>query len=381
MTWSPDGNSIVCVARRGDHTDLVLVGMDGDMRWLTNDEDVELNPTFSPDGMRLAYDSPRVTAGNRLAWYVNILELSTYERVQLTSGENSSVGPSWSPDGKNMAFVVLKPRTSRLWIADADGSNPRELSDDDQFERAPIVWHPDGGKMLYSSRGGICEFDLGSGEKRILTRHDGTIYTDYRYSPDGSKIIYCSLVIPLLLHDLGIMDSDGSHEITIISGIKIDLPLIKEATDFSIKDVDGKEFKLSDFRERVTVLAFVIVGSEACESQIESLKSIEEKYGDSVVIIVLGIWQTTPSGLEACDEETLRGLKDRAGVEWLFAKASEEMGYNCVIRHLPQRGQVGFRGMIPTTSVAVIDGEGYLRYYHPVITPSVMIENVIDRLV
>ena len=378
ITWAPDSNSIACVAERNGHTDLLLVRLNGNTEWLTNNREFKLNPAFSPDGARLAYESAKVVPAHGWFWpHVIILELKT----ELTTGNEFSMAPSWSPDGKNIGFAIRKPgpSNSRIWIADADGSNKKQLSDDSQWEGGPIIWHPAGNKILYDSMEGginIWEIDLASKAKRRLTEDNDKFRTFYSYNSDGSKILYCSQVNALHLIDLCTMMSNGAQKATLLHGNKIDAPLIKKGANFSFKDIDGRNFNISDFNT-ISVMAFMNIGCIACASQIESLKRIEKRYGSDVAIIVIGVWQTTSSASKKCSENVLREWKDETKVGWLFAKSNRKLN-SCLMQNLP-RPYHKF-GTVPTPSIMVIDREGFIRYVYPALTPSIVLENVIDRL-
>ena len=198
IAWNPDKKSIVCAAGRRDRTDLLLVGIKKDAEWLTNDKDFKLNPTFSPDGKKLAYESAKTVSEQGFFWpYVNILDLDTGRIYQLTGDRRFSMAPSWRPDSSSIAFMIRKPgpSNSRMWIADENDSSMKQLSEDAQFEGGPIIWHPIENRILYHSvEGGIniWEFDQTSRKKQRLTNNDGRFYTFYSYSPDGTKIVYCS---------------------------------------------------------------------------------------------------------------------------------------------------------------------------------------------
>ncbi|MBL8267289.1 LpqB family beta-propeller domain-containing protein, partial [Steroidobacter sp.] len=61
--------------------------------------------------------------------------------------------PAFSPDGRQIAFLSDRSGSENLWIAAADGSNPRQLSrDDDNTAFASPAWSADG-QTLYVSRG------------------------------------------------------------------------------------------------------------------------------------------------------------------------------------------------------------------------------------
>jgi TolB protein len=59
-SYSPDGRSIVFVAKSEANYDLYLIGRDGKgLTQLTNDAAVEGQPRFSPDGKSIVFHSNR----------------------------------------------------------------------------------------------------------------------------------------------------------------------------------------------------------------------------------------------------------------------------------------------------------------------------------
>ena len=87
--------------------------------------------------------------------------------------------PSVSPDGKRIAFVLRttdleanKGRTD-LWIVNADGTAPRQLTASPESEAQP-VWSPDGQALYFlSSRGGsrqVFRLPLDGGESQAVTK-------------------------------------------------------------------------------------------------------------------------------------------------------------------------------------------------------------------
>ena len=70
-------------------------------------------------------------------------------------------------------------------------------------------------------------------------------------------------------------------------GIKSSNANIKVAYDYSFKDLDGQELKLSEFKEKVVVITNV---ASKCgfTSQYEDLQTIWEKY-QSKGLIVIGV--------------------------------------------------------------------------------------------
>ena len=63
--------------------------------------------------------------------------------------------PAWSPDGKKIAHVKIDVSSSELWLMDADGGNPRQLTENysKQLNRNNWAfrptWWPDGSRLLF----------------------------------------------------------------------------------------------------------------------------------------------------------------------------------------------------------------------------------------
>jgi TolB protein len=80
-----------------------------------NDEFV--NPSFSPDGRRIAFD--RLIASSR-QWDVWVM--SAYGSGQTRLTYLSGFAPSWSPDGKKIAFhSSRRTGNSEIYVMDVAG--------------------------------------------------------------------------------------------------------------------------------------------------------------------------------------------------------------------------------------------------------------------
>ncbi len=102
--------------------------------------------------------------------------------------------PTWSPDGKRIAFQSNHDGIFRVWTINADGSSPKALTTDD-FEGREPAWAPTGDRIAFTSeRSGkfdIWEKDLATG---ALTRRTTAPGGNSRasWSPDGKEIVYVS---------------------------------------------------------------------------------------------------------------------------------------------------------------------------------------------
>ncbi|MGD9518817.1 MAG: alpha/beta fold hydrolase [Armatimonadota bacterium] len=102
--------------------------------------------------------------------------------------------PAWSPDGSRIAFTTDRDGNWEVYMMNADGSNQTNLTNDPANDLDPH-WSPDGAKIAFNSnRSGnheIWVMDVDGSNPRQLTDHPGDD-GDPVWSPDGSKIAFHS---------------------------------------------------------------------------------------------------------------------------------------------------------------------------------------------
>ncbi len=129
---------------------------------------------------------------------------------------------SWSPDGTRLAFAVHDGMEAVIWVMDADGSNPTQVTDGTAWDRNP-AWSPDGTKIVFSSNRDGAGMDLwvvgvdGTGLAQLTNRPSGESDIEPDWSSDGSKIVFASDRGSTGL-DVWIMDADGSNQVPLTSG-------------------------------------------------------------------------------------------------------------------------------------------------------------------
>jgi Tol biopolymer transport system component len=109
-----------------------------------------------------------------------------------TSTSVSEGAAAWSPDGAKIAFVSSFDSKSDIYVADADGSNPKRLTNNEGRFQAVGSWSPDGAKMvlscLPSASYDVCTMDAdGSNLTQLTTKGE---YEEPNWSPDGKKIAF-----------------------------------------------------------------------------------------------------------------------------------------------------------------------------------------------
>lgn len=86
------------------------------------------------------------------------------------------------------------------------------------------------------------------------------------------------------------------------------------APNFSITDIDGNEFVLSDHRGKVVLIDFTRTTCSHCEDMMISLVSIRENYSEQELVMI------SISGSDDDTEEDLRNFRFEHDGTWSFAK-------------------------------------------------------------
>lgn len=121
-TVSPKGDRIVFTSMRDGDLDLYTMAIDGsDVRRVTHDPGYDGGAFFSPDGTKLVWRASR--PGTRE-------ELDEYQAL-LKEG-------------------LVMPTNMELYVANADGSDAKRITDLGQANWAPY-WHPSGEKIIFAS--------------------------------------------------------------------------------------------------------------------------------------------------------------------------------------------------------------------------------------
>jgi dipeptidyl aminopeptidase/acylaminoacyl peptidase len=113
--------------------------------------------------MQLARISdPQLSPDDRwVAFTVETIDLEKNTRpkqiyiVPLMGGEPRKIAdaaerPRWSPDSKKIAFISDRSGSSQIWIMDADGANPREITNL-STEAGGVLYSGDGKHLVFSS--------------------------------------------------------------------------------------------------------------------------------------------------------------------------------------------------------------------------------------
>ncbi|HEX2778147.1 MAG TPA: hypothetical protein VHM30_01535 [Gemmatimonadaceae bacterium] len=236
---APGSGGVVVFAsnRRDSNFEIYRIAGNGvDARRLTNDPQyADLAPALSHDGSRIAWEreisgpagvqevelwvmnadgsgahrvvrngsenrSPSWGASDGSLYYASFvtgnweifrLDLATGVSTNLTNEPFADQYPRVSPDGRFVAFHTNRDVQFEIYVMNADGSDPHDVSNNPEDDRYP-AWSSDGARIAWSRY--VDSFDLytmkadGSDQHVVAT----TPYQELgaSFSPDGTSLIY-----------------------------------------------------------------------------------------------------------------------------------------------------------------------------------------------
>ncbi len=193
-SWSPDGKKIAFVSDRTGHQVIYTINADGSgEERITSLEAESIHPTWSPDGTKIIYcadDDLKPPKKNDASIYV--ADVRTKQITTLITGGVNTY-PSYSPDGSKIAYrKMLGEMNSEVFVANSDGSNPRNLTNHPAFDGWP-AWSPDGKQIAFASNRRspyqIFIMNADGSDVRLLANTNGRA-TEPRWSIDGNTIYF-----------------------------------------------------------------------------------------------------------------------------------------------------------------------------------------------
>lgn len=147
---------------------------------------------FSPDGDHVAVFAKKERGRNLVIF--NALSGELERSIPMRDVEQQ-LNPTYSPDGKRIAFHAFRGNQADIFVYDLDSNAITNLTNDAFFDGAP-VFSPDGKAMVYSSivdgYAKLFRIDLADPTKRTQLTSGSWNDIDSSFAPDGKRIFYAS---------------------------------------------------------------------------------------------------------------------------------------------------------------------------------------------
>ncbi len=241
-TWSPSGDRLAFwqIDQAGRRNVLTMPSSGGEAVPVTDEDAIDWNPRWSPDGQHLYFISHRggagsvwrvaidpssgrvrsaptqITTGGAAApgflsfdrrgarlgfhelnrrWNLVVWPMDpdtgtvTGSAVWLTRGDRRVLTAAPSPDGSRVVFTERRNQEN-LYVVDVASGGIRALTNDDSaFDRSP-TWSPDGQRIaFYSNRGGAWSvWTMGLHDTKPVLAVEGAAWLPPLWSPEGDRL-------------------------------------------------------------------------------------------------------------------------------------------------------------------------------------------------
>lgn len=205
-SFAPDGSRIAFVSDRSGRSEIYTMRPDGsDVMLVTQWAEIpELpsnrgypyrshSPTWSPDGRWIVFSSNHGSPSDDL-WIAQAHggEPKRLTPHRVTSNEQH---PRWSPDGSWIAFTSDAGELQNIWVKPVAGGAAHRLTS--HKAASYPAWYPGSTRVAFLSSEGtsptyacLWQAELRSGVDEAITQKDGGKYGPFSWSPSGAYIAY-----------------------------------------------------------------------------------------------------------------------------------------------------------------------------------------------
>ena len=207
--WSPDDTQIAFYGWKGSEKfRIYLVPATGGTPRLAMSSTVqEADPSWSPDGRRLAFGTQH-EIGSNTSPVISLLDLAA-RRVTTLPGSEGLFSPRWSPDGQSIA--ALSSNSLRLVLFDVAAGKWTDLVRSGSETVGWPSWSPDGRSLSYVQGEEIRRISISDRRVDVVVSLKGVdlalglLGPWYGSAPDGSPLV----LLDAGTHDIYALDWDA----------------------------------------------------------------------------------------------------------------------------------------------------------------------------
>lgn len=214
---SPDGRRIAFQVRRGTDYEIHVMDVDGGQREnVSLHPEFDVNPTWSPDGAKLAFMSTRGFELGSIGPFPGHIYARTFgsDSLQQVTREplTSSFGPSdWSPDGGKILIARNDDQGTNVYELDVTTANEVRLTSGEGAKYSATYSRSGDRIAFHIEADGVSQIailDLRNHEVRVITDGPGLRYSP-QWSPDDSWLMFTGSEDGLQFDVRAVRVSDG----------------------------------------------------------------------------------------------------------------------------------------------------------------------------
>ncbi len=171
-------------------------------------------------------------------WRLSFGPPLTWKRIAASSGQDAS--PQYSPDGKRIAFRSDRTGEEQIWVCDAEGGNPVQVTSGKGRPSVPR-WSPDGHRLVFNDAATTEMFIAEENGGRWTVRPFGARGVHPVFSPDG-RVIYAAAAGAILSYPA---TGGAADMVTPVRGLSLDVSpdgryvyFVREPADTTLSRVD-----------------------------------------------------------------------------------------------------------------------------------------------
>lgn len=176
---------------QGQNSEIYVADYDGyGATPVTQDNTVVAAPTWVPGRRTLFYTTYKFGNADIVSQ-----DLGSGARQIVARYSGSNISPAVSSDGKRVAMILSKSGSPDLFVANADGSGLKQLTQTREDESSPC-WSPDGRTICFAAkidgRRTLAQVSVDGGPIKRIATSGVSNPTEPEWSPDGKHIAFTS---------------------------------------------------------------------------------------------------------------------------------------------------------------------------------------------